>query len=143
LQGAICAGGRYDGLVSQLGGTSTPACGFAIGVERVVELMKLHGENANPTIDAYIVRQGDSANVFSWQVAEQLRDAGLSVILHCGGGNIATQMRRAATSGARFAVVIGDNEAFAKVLGVKPLRESAEQQSLSIAQAINLIKVDG
>jgi len=142
-QGTICAGGRYDGLVSQLGGTSTPACGFAIGVERVIELLRLEKKNVESTIDVYVVRQGDSANLFSWQVAEQLRDAGLSVVLHCGGGNFSNQMRKAVVSGAKFAVVIGDIEASASLVGIKSLRQPAEQQSVSIAEAVELIRKGG
>jgi histidyl-tRNA synthetase len=139
-QNALCAGGRYDGLVSQLGGASVPACGFAIGVERVVELLK--SRNAGPggkATDVYLVRQGAAAGLYSWQVAEQLRDAGLAVLLHCGGGNLGAQMKRADASGARFAVVIGDDEAAAGAVGVKPLREAAQQVRLPVAEAIALI----
>jgi histidyl-tRNA synthetase len=139
-QNALCAGGRYDGLVSQLGGASVPACGFAIGVERVVELLK--SRNAGPggkAPDVYLVRQGAAAGLYSWQVAEQLRDAGLAVLLHCGGGNLGAQMKRADASGARFAVVIGDDEAAAGAVGVKPLREAAQQARLPVAEAIALI----
>jgi histidyl-tRNA synthetase len=139
-QGAICAGGRYDSLVSQLGGSPTAACGFAIGVERVIELLRQDEKSIKPGLDVYVVRQGEAANVFSWQVAEQLRDAGLSVLLHCGDGNMSNQMKRAFTSGARFAVVIGESEASARVLGVRQLRETTEQRSLPVAEAIALIK---
>lgn len=142
-QGAICAGGRYDGLVRQLGGQDTPACGFAIGVERVIELLNLQEKSAQFNVDVYIVRQGDAANLYSWKVAERLRDAGLSAILHCGGGNISAQLRKAATSGARFAAVIGDNEAFAEVLGLKDLKRELEQQTVSVVDAIKLIQVTG
>ena len=142
-QGAICAGGRYDSLVGQLGGPATPACGFAIGVERVVELLKTQNSSA-PTnmLDACIVQQGHTASDFSWLVAEQLRDAGLSVVLHCGG-NVSTQMARADSSGARFAVIIGEDEANSKFVTVKPLREAAEQKRASVAEAIALIKKCG
>ena len=139
-QGAICAGGRYDGLVGQLGGPATPACGFAIGVERVVELFS-NRKSSVPTnvLDACIVQQGQTASDFSWQVAEQLRDAGLSVVLHCGG-NVSTQLARAASSGARFAVIIGDDEVQAHIVSVKPLREAGEQKRVGVAEAIAMIK---
>jgi histidyl-tRNA synthetase len=142
-QNAVCAGGRYDGLVAQLGGSSVPACGFAIGVERVLELIKARNGTPARAVDVYIVRQGQDAAAFSWQVAEQFRDAGLSVLLHCGGGNMAAQMRRADASGARFAAVIGDNEAAAGVVSLKALREDAGQAQASIPEAIFRIAKQG
>jgi len=135
-QNAVCAGGRYDGLTAQLGGAPIPACGFAIGVERVLELIRAGKGAPARAVDVYIVRQGQSAAAFSWQVAEQFRDAGLAVLLHCGGGNMAAQMRRADASGARFAAVIGDNEAAAGVVSLKALREDAGQAQATIPEAI-------
>jgi histidyl-tRNA synthetase len=135
-QNAVCAGGRYDGLVAQLGGAPVPACGFAIGVERVLELVRGRNENPASAIDVYVVRQGAGASEFSWRVAEQFRDAGLSVLLHCGGGNMAAQLRRADASGARFAAIIGDAESAAGVVGLKALREDAGQVQASIPEAI-------
>ncbi len=81
-----------------------------------------------------------SAGLFSWQVAERLRDAGLSVLLHCGGGNMGAQLKRADASGARHAVIVGDDEAAAGAVSVKPLREAAEQKRVSVADAITLIR---
>jgi histidyl-tRNA synthetase len=135
-QNAVCAGGRYDGLVAQLGGASVPACGFAIGVERVLELLKARRGTPAHAVDVYIVRQGQRAGEFSWRVAEQFRDAGLSVVLHCGGGNMAAQLRRADASGARFAAIIGDDEAAAGTVGLKALRADAGQVQASIPEAI-------
>jgi histidyl-tRNA synthetase len=135
-QNAVCAGGRYDGLVAQLGGAPLPACGFAIGVERVLELVKARREGPSHALDVYLVRLGQPAAEFSWRVAEQFRDAGLSVLLHCGGGNMAAQMRRADASGARFAAVIGESEAVAGVVSLKALREAAGQVQASIPEAI-------
>jgi histidyl-tRNA synthetase len=135
-QNAVCAGGRYDGLVAQLGGGSVPACGFAIGVERVLDLLKTRKEGPARAVDVYVVRQGQRGGEFSWRVAEQFRDAGLSVILHCGGGNMAAQLRRADASGARFAAIVGDDEAAAGVVGLKALRESAGQVQASIPEAV-------
>jgi histidyl-tRNA synthetase len=138
-QNAICSGGRYDGLFEQLGGKPTPGCGFGIGAERTLLLL----ESATvPRIgmDAYVVRQGEAAESYGARVAERLRDAGLAVVLHCGGGSFKSQMKRADASGARFAVIVGDEETGAGVVSVKPLREAAQQVRVSIAEAVNLIK---
>ena len=140
-QGTVCAGGRYDGLVEQIGGKPAPACGFAMGVERLLALMQENGFGAlPPTIHAYIVHQGDVANRFAWTVAQQLREAGLSVILHCGGGSFKSQMKKADASGARFSVIIGDDEANTTEVSLKPLREVGTQTRCAIASAAELIK---
>lgn len=138
-QNAICSGGRYDGLFEQLGGKATPGCGFGIGVERV--LLLLRDAKIAPVVpDAYIVRQGDSAERFGGRVAEAMRDAGLSVLLHCGGGSFKSQMKKADASSARFAVIVGDDEANAGVVSVKPLREDAQQVRATVTEAVALIK---
>jgi len=138
-QNAICSGGRYDGLFEQLGGKATPGCGFGIGVERVLLLLK--DTKLPPVVpDAYVVRQGPAAERFGGRMAEALRDAGLAVVLHCGGGGFKSQMKKADASGARFAVIVGDDEANAGVVSVKPLREDAQQVRASIAEAVELIK---
>jgi histidyl-tRNA synthetase len=127
-QGAVCAGGRYDGLVEQVGGKPAPACGFAIGVERVLALLEEQGlEPETPAVDAYLVHQGEAAGRFAWEVAERLRDAGLQVVFHCGGGSFKSQMKKADASGARFAVIVGDDEAAAGRASLKALRELKEQ----------------
>jgi histidyl-tRNA synthetase len=138
-QNAICSGGRYDGLFEQLGGKATPGCGFGIGVERVLLLLK---DTGRPAVvpDAYVVRQGETAERFGGRVAETLRDAGLAVVAHCGGGSFKSQMKKADASGARFAVIIGDDEVNAGSVSVKPLREDAQQVRSSISEAIDLIK---
>jgi len=141
-QNAICSGGRYDGLFEQLGGKPTPGCGFGVGVERTLLLLKGATIQA-AAADVYLVRQGDAAEHQGARVAENLRDAGLSVLLHCGGGSFKAQMRKADASGARFAVIIGDDEAAAGVVSVKPLREDAKQVRASVVEAINLIKKRG
>jgi histidyl-tRNA synthetase len=130
-QGTIGGGGRYDGLFSQLGGKQTPACGFAIGIERVLMLMQDAGHIANDAPDAYVVHVGDRATRLATSVAENLRDAGLAIVVHAGGGNFGSQMRRANASGARYALIIGDDEAAANVVAVKPLRDPGEQVALS------------
>ena len=136
-QGTVCAGGRYDSLIEQIGGKPAPACGYAMGVERLLALMEGAGTSlaATPS-DAYIVRVGETAEGFAAQVAEQLRDAGLLVTLHCGGGSFKSQMKKADASGARFALIVGDDEAKAGHVAVKPLRGAGEQQSLAPAEVI-------
>ena len=140
-QNAVCAGGRYDALVEQIGGKPAPACGFALGIERLLALMKdgAGGQDA-PGPDIYLVRQGAAAERYGARVAEQMRDGGLAVVLHCGGGNFKSQLKRADTSGARYAVIVGDDEAAAGVVSVKPLREASQQVRTSVAEAIELIK---
>ena len=142
-QNAVCAGGRYDGLVEQFGGKPTPACGFAMGIERLLALLKDGTAVSRRVTDVYLLRQGVAAERYGARVAEQLREAGLSVVLHCGGGGFKAQMKKADTSGARFAVIVGDDEAAADVVSVKPLREAAQQVRASVAEAIDLIKQRG
>ncbi|TXH07292.1 MAG: histidine--tRNA ligase [Rhodocyclaceae bacterium] len=128
-QGTVCAGGRYDGLVGQLGGKPTPACGFAMGVERLIALIKESGgEPAAPAPDVYLVHQGDEASRLAFRVAEGLRDQGINVLQHCGGGSFKSQMKKADGSGATFAVIIGDDEASTGEAQLKPLREEGSAQ---------------
>ncbi len=133
-QGTVCAGGRYDGLVEQLGGKSTPACGFAMGVERLIALIKESGgEPAAPAPDVYVVHQGDEAARLAFRVAEGLRNEGIDVLMHCGGGSFKSQMKKADSSGATFAVVIGDDEAATGEVQLKALREEGvEQRKLKV-----------
>jgi histidyl-tRNA synthetase len=122
-QGTVCAGGRYDGLVEQLGGRASPACGFAMGVERLTTLIRESGGAAgSQPVDVYVVHQGVAASRLAARVAESLRDRGVDVLFHCGGGGFKSQMKRADASGAAFAVIIGDDEASAGEASLKPLR---------------------
>jgi histidyl-tRNA synthetase len=126
-QGTVCGGGRYDPLVEMFGGKPTPACGFAIGVERILELMKEAGEQFAPAqCDVYLVHQGEPAQLQAFVLAERLRDAGLDVLLHCatpgGAGSFKSQMKRADGSGAAYAVIIGEDEVAAGVAQVKIMR---------------------
>ncbi|MDX2219929.1 MAG: histidine--tRNA ligase [Burkholderiales bacterium] len=132
---AIAGGGRYDGLIEQLGGKPAPGCGFGIGVERV--LMLLEGQGAAPieVRDAYVLYQ-EPYSTQAWQAAESLRDAGLTVVLHAGGGSFKSQMKKADGSGARFAIILGESEVAAGVLAVKDLRGGGDQLSLTLDQAI-------
>jgi histidyl-tRNA synthetase len=118
----VCGGGRYDGLFEQLGGKPTPAIGFGMGIERV--LMMLDDSTPVATLDAYIVHAGVGAQKVANALAESLRDAGLGIAQHAGGGSFKSQMKKADASGARFALVIGDNEVAAGTVAVKPLRDA-------------------
>ena len=139
-QNAVCAGGRYDGLVEQIGGKPAPACGFAVGIERVLELLKSSRPAPAPSGDVYLVNQGKLAQPYAFTVAEELRAAGVTVTLDVSGGSFKSQMRKADASGARYAVIVGDDEATDGKVSLKPLREAAEQDRRTIAEAVNLIK---
>ncbi len=140
-QGTVCAGGRYDGLVGQMGGKPAPACGFAMGVERLLVMMAELGLVPEPEgPDVYIVNVGEAAGRFALKAAERLRDGGLDVVLHGGGGSFKSQMKKADASGARFAVIIGDDEALSGEVAVKPLRGEGEQRRLGLAEAVESLK---
>jgi len=141
-QGAVCAGGRYDGLVSHLGGEATPAIGFAIGLERLVELYVLAGVPVpGRTPDVYLVAAGDGTTRYAFRLAESLRNAQppLRVETHCGGGGFKAQMRRADRSGAAVAVIVGEDEVSRGTAVVKPLRAEAEQQEVAMADLAGTI----
>jgi histidyl-tRNA synthetase len=129
-QGTVCAGGRYDGLLEQIGGKPAPACGFAIGIERLLALSADTRERASP--DVYLVNQGERAERYAFQVAEALRGAGFSVVQHCGSGSFKSQMKKADGSGAPVAVIVGDDEAQAGEAAVKALREEREQMRVPL-----------
>ncbi len=143
-QGTICAGGRYDGLVEQLGGKSTPGFGFALGIERLVlmltSLEKVN--NVRPQVDAYFIMLGDSVELSAYQLAEQWRDAVPDCRLqnHCGGGNMKKQMKRADKSGAQVAIILGENELQEQKVTIKYLRGQNEQESLAFDQVPNLLE---
>ncbi len=140
-QGTICAGGRYDGLIEQLGGKPAPGCGFAMGVERLVEMMKECGTvTQTPVLDAYVVHQGDGAMQAAFSAAETARDAGLEIVLHAGGGNFKSQLKRADASAARYAMIFGEDEIKSGKLSLKPLRGQGEQATIELTQAIESIK---
>jgi histidyl-tRNA synthetase len=131
-QDAICSGGRYDGLISQMGGDATPAIGFAMGVERVVELTRLAGQlPAAQTPDVFVMAQGDAAQRTALVLAERLRDSlpGCGVVVHCGSAKFKTQFRRADESGARLALIVGDDELARGVVALKPLRGAESTQT--------------
>jgi len=142
-QGTVCAGGRYDGLVEQLGGKATPAFGFALGIERLVlmltELDKV--TNVRPQVDAYVVILGDDAQIAANALAEQWRDQVPNIRLqcHCGGGNMKKQLKRADKSGAQIALILGDNEIAEQQVMIKYLRGQQEQQNLAFDQIPSLL----
>src|SRR5690606_22727136 len=138
-QSAICSGGRYDGLVAQLGGRETPAVGWALGVERVVELLRLEEQALGAAApDGFVVSAGDAARRAGFAAAEALRDRvpGLSVSIGAPSAGFKAQMRRADRSGARFAVIIGEDEVAAGQFGLKPLRTDEPQLSLSLDELV-------
>lgn len=133
-QGTVCAGGRYDGLVEQIGGKSTPAVGFAMGIERLVALlMDKELVGAQQQADLYIVTVGEATSRPGMVIGEMLRDAlpELNVQMNCGGGSFKSQFKKADKSGARFAIVLGEEEVNQQQAQVKPLREDAEQESIA------------
>ena len=131
-QGTVAGGGRYDFLFSELGGEQTPACGFAVGVERLVLLLHGAGTQASIAPLAYVVHVGSEAtSVLARRVAEALRDAGLAIVVNAGGGSFKAQMKRADASGARWALIVGDDEATSNRVAVKPLRAAGEQIALA------------
>ena len=131
-QGTVCAGGRYDGLVAQLGGRPTPAVGFAMGLERLIELIDADRIETGP--DAYLVAVGERAQAQALLLAERLREQipALRLLCHCGGGSFKSQFKKADRSGARVALVLGDDELDKGRIGVKPLRDNGEQCSVAI-----------
>jgi histidyl-tRNA synthetase len=129
-QGAVCSGGRYDGLVGQLGGEPTPAMGWALGQERIVELLKVqHGASSAEAPDVYFVVAGEQAERAGLALAETLRDQipSLRLETNCGAGSFKSQMKRADKSGAKFAVILGDTETERRIVGLKSLRIESPQ----------------
>jgi histidyl-tRNA synthetase len=136
-QGTICGGGRYDGLIELFGGKSEPAVGFAIGVERLLELVRQSGAlKGEPRCDVYVVHQsaqGRAAARLAFKLAEELRGTGLEVVLHCGGGSFKSQMKKADASGAEFAVIVGDEEVAAGEATLKHLRGDGAQSRIAVS----------
>jgi histidyl-tRNA synthetase len=143
-QGTVCAGGRYDGLVAQIGGRPAPGAGFAMGVERLLAML-VDAQVAVPAQapDVYLVWSGDDAvAAHAWRVAETLRGAGLAVLMHAGEGGFKAQMKRADASGAAVAVIVGDDEARTAEASVKPLRHgpAAEQRRVALHAAAATVR---
>ncbi len=142
-QGTVAAGGRYDPLIEQLGGKPTAACGWAMGIERILELLKEEGLVPEAEgCDVYVAHQGDAARDQAFIVAERLRDTGLDVILHCSpdgqAASFKSQMKRADASGAAFAVILGEDEIANGTAGVKSLRDTSQSGAKSEQQSVPL-----
>jgi histidyl-tRNA synthetase len=142
-QGTVCAGGRYDGLVEQLGGKATPAVGFAMGMERLVLLLQEQGKlTPRRVVDAYLMPLGEEAELNAPRIAEQLRNElpELRLVSHCGGGSMKKQMKKADKSGAQVALIIGADEIAQQLVTVKPLRTAEEQQTLGWQALIEFLQ---
>ncbi|MDE1989916.1 MAG: histidine--tRNA ligase [Betaproteobacteria bacterium] len=141
-QSTICGGGRYDGLVEQLGGKPTPACGFAMGMERLLAVLQETRTEPlpEPGPDVYVVHQGEAAQQAAFLAADQVRSAGFAAVLHCGGGSFKSQLKRADASRAAYAMILGEDEVRAGQVSLKPLRGQGEQKTVSLAQAIQLLR---
>jgi histidyl-tRNA synthetase len=135
-QGTICAGGRYDGLVEQLGGKATPAIGFALGMERILALLESQQKQPLQTVDIYMILIGAASEIKGLQISENIRDAvpGVKMITHCGGGSVKSQMKKADKSGAGIALIIAEDELENEQVTVKYLREKKEQETVSVDQ---------
>lgn len=134
-QGTVCAGGRYDGLVEQLGGKASPAVGFAMGLERIILLLETLGKTAEnqAQADVYVTALGDDVMPYAAAIAEEIRDAMpmTRVVLHCGGGNMKKQLKRADKTGAALALILGESEMQTQSVVVKPMLKQAEQIHVS------------
>ena len=143
-QGTVCGGGRYDGLVEQLGGHATSGVGFAMGLERLVLLVQEVNKSipVKSAVDIYVVYQGEGTTLAAFQLAEKLRSElpHLSTMLHCSGGNFKKQFRRADKSGATLALVLGESEVQNNQVVVKHLLGTAEQQTIDLANLIEHVK---
>ena len=142
-QGAVCSGGRYDGLVEKLGGRATPGIGWAMGIERFVALYEACGGAAPPDRpDVYIAALGEGTQTRAFALAEELRDAvsGMRVEINLGGGSFKAQMKRADKSGATYALVLGEQELAEERIGLKPLRSDDEQESIALAKLATVLR---
>jgi histidyl-tRNA synthetase len=142
-QGAVCSGGRYDGLVEKLGGKATPAIGWAMGIERFVALYEAcGGQKSTDDADIYLVAVGAEAELEAVKLADRLRSAlgGRRIELNLGGGSFKSQMKRADKSGAVLALLIGETEVQEGRVGIKPLRSTAEQTSVVVDQIVEAVR---
>ncbi|MBO68076.1 MAG: histidine--tRNA ligase [Acidiferrobacteraceae bacterium] len=140
-QNSVCGGGRYDNLVQQLGGSSTPAAGFACGLERLINLVEeqQNRRQSDAVVDIWMVLLGESATLTGHALAEDLRRKGMRVICNCGGGTIGKQLRRADQSGAHYAVIIGDKELESNAITIKGLRIAEEQSGIPLEKAVDFL----
>ena len=145
-QGTVCAGGRYDGLVSQLGGKPAPAAGFAMGIERLLSLWNpVQADALIERPEAYVVHSGEGVQAEAFALSEQLRDAGFATLMHCGGGSFKSQMKRADASGAAVALILGEDEVASGDVTFKPLR-GGDQMRISrddVAEHLAMLLLGG
>jgi histidyl-tRNA synthetase len=140
-QSTICAGGRYDDLVGEIGGKPTPAVGFAAGIERIVDLvLEENGAIAPENPDVFIVSDGEEGRRQALEVAEQLRDSGLMIQLYCGKGSIKNQFKKADKSGARLALVIAEQEISQAQVSLKKLRDGGEQLTVDAHMMLKTVQ---
>ncbi len=142
-QGTVCAGGRYDGLVEQLGGKATTAIGFAMGVERLVSMVEQSSVNIEPGApDIYVIIAGEKAQQYTLPIIEMIRDKqpDVSILANCDGGSFKSQMKRADKSDASYALIVGDDEVAENKVCVKNLRKNEEQQKLNQDELIQFIE---
>jgi histidyl-tRNA synthetase len=142
-QGTVCAGGRFDGLVEQLGGSFTPAIGFAMGLERLLALLREQSDwKTEQTPDIYVLATGAAADGPAMGLAESLRDVfpARCIVYHCGSAGLKSQLKRADKSGAVLAVILGDDEIAGNRVTVKPLRLTAEQATISGSELVPYLK---
>ena len=140
-QGTVCGGGRYDGLVEQLGGRPTPATGFALGLERLVDLLAQQGgATADTRPQVYVAILGETLALRGMALAERLRDQGIRVQCNCGGGTLKAQLKRADRSGARFALLLGEDESLHQNVSVKDLRHDMAQQQIPQSESGEFLK---
>ena len=142
-QGTVCAGGRYDGLIEQLGGKPNHAVGFAMGMERLLALMETLELPIEPVVDVYLIRVGEQATQQGFYLAEAIRNqiTGLKLQVDCVGGSFKSQFKKADKSGASYALILGDDEASRGEVSIKSLRDQQEQQVLSQTAAIEFLQI--
>lgn len=143
-QSTVCAGGRYDGLVAQLGGDAIPAFGFGLGIERLILMLETHAsfQAITPTVDAYLILAGEEAQTAGLVLADKLRLSlpNLRIVTNCGGNSLKSQFKKADKSNARFALVLGEEEVKQNTITVKFLRENQPQQSLSFQDLLTILR---
>lgn len=139
-QATVCGGGRYNGLIEELGGKATAAIGFALGVERLLLLVQEYGQLETQQVpDIYCIHQGEGSTLAVMQVATILRQNGLSVYMHCGDQSLKAQMKKADASGARFAMIVGEDEVDSNTITIKDLQQR-QQQTVSVESVVALIQ---
>lgn len=139
-QGTVCAGGRYDGLIEQLGGKPACGIGFALGIERLVLLLEEQGKPLEPCpLHVYLVNQGTGVGEYAFKLARELRNAGLTVLHHCGEASFKSQLKKADVSGARFAVIVGEEECSSGTVTIKPLRQNVDQFTIALSEVVETL----